>query len=120
MLVEDNGDVREALVLALRSDGYNVTEATDGREALAQLRSGLVPSLILLDYHMPDMDGRAFRLRQLAENIQTTVPVVLYSADPAIDASDLALAAFIPKPVSIDRILKVVEHRMMRVRGRAR
>jgi CheY-like chemotaxis protein len=109
LLVDDNADMQAALSLLLESAGFRVTCASDGSEALSKLAAGLKPCVIVLDYHMPVMDGGAFRERQLADGLQVHVPVVVYSADPYIDVDGLAIADVIRKPVQMSDIIRVVE-----------
>jgi CheY-like chemotaxis protein len=106
-VIEDSPDTREVLAIAIATEGYEVVVAADGAEALAQLEQ-IEPCAILLDYHMPAMDGRAFRLEQKRRGLRLAVPVILYSADGAADISDMDLAAVLPKPAGIDEILTAV------------
>jgi CheY-like chemotaxis protein len=57
LVVEDEAELRAALVELLSSWGYRVISACDGREALERLRVGHEPVLMLLDLQMPVMDG---------------------------------------------------------------
>ena len=59
LVVEDEADLRTALVELLTIWGYRVFAARDGREALERLRAGQEPVLMLLDLQMPVMDGDA-------------------------------------------------------------
>ncbi len=61
LVVEDDGLQREALTVLLEGEGYGVVTATDGCEALVQLRARPGFCLILLDMMMPVMDGWQFR-----------------------------------------------------------
>ena len=56
LVVDDDEVLRELLRRILEKDGYTVTEARNGREALARLAE-ITPGLILLDLMMPEMDG---------------------------------------------------------------
>jgi len=56
LLVEDEPDSRDVMRRMLESEGWRVREARNGREALAELSRGL-PSVLLLDLMMPEMDG---------------------------------------------------------------
>jgi len=57
LVVEDEADLRTALVELLSIWGYRVSTACDGREALERLRVGQEPVLMLLDLQMPVMNG---------------------------------------------------------------
>jgi len=57
LVVEDEADLRTALVELLSIWGYRVSTACDGREALERLASGQEPVVMLLDLQMPVMTG---------------------------------------------------------------
>jgi CheY-like chemotaxis protein len=110
LIVEDDVDVRDALVQVLEFEGYRVTSATNGAEALAELRAGAPPGLILLDLMMPVMDGRQFRVAQLADPALARIPVVVLSADGGVEqkATTMGAAAYLKKPIEVDSLLDVV------------
>jgi CheY-like chemotaxis protein len=99
LLVEDHDDTREALQTLLEREGLDVVTATNGREAMAQLRDGVAPGLIILDLYMPDMDGVAFRRAQLADPTSAGVPVVLLSNGRELGfvARQLGIGLHLPK-----------------------
>jgi CheY-like chemotaxis protein len=111
MVVEDDFSVRETLQELLEEEGFRVTPASNGREALDRLR-GVVrgPRLILLDLRMPVMDGWQFRAEMRADPLLSGIPVVVMSADTALDQKcrDLSVAGVLPKPVELDRLLETV------------
>jgi len=109
LVVEDDVDVRTALQLVLQHAAFPVVSAEHGADALAKLRAGLRPCLILLDSRMPVMDGRAFRKAQLADEQLREVPVVMYSADPSASSEGLQVARFLRKPLDFDDLVRVVE-----------
>src|SRR5205085_12014163 len=81
LVVEDDHDVREALVEALEASDYHPMAAANGSEALQRLRSGSEPPcVILLDVMMPVMDGREFREEQRRDPALAEIPVVVLSA----------------------------------------
>jgi signal transduction histidine kinase/CheY-like chemotaxis protein/ligand-binding sensor domain-containing protein/protocatechuate 3,4-dioxygenase beta subunit len=77
LLVEDDPQTREMLRRALKKEGWEVTEATNGREGLEQVAAS-TPTLILLDLMMPELDGFGFiqRLRDRPEGRDTPVIVI--------------------------------------------
>ena len=80
MLIDDDPDARHRLKTMLSREGWSVTEAGNGREALDDLARNGPPGLILLDLMMPVMDGFDFlrRLRQRPDG--GLVPVVVLTA----------------------------------------
>jgi len=80
LLVEDNADVLDVTRVLLESEGYAVATAVNGADALALLRAGLRPSLIVLDLAMPVMDGWEFRDAQRADPALCAIPTIVYSA----------------------------------------
>jgi two-component system response regulator MprA len=111
LVVEDDTDVREALVEALAEHGYDVTSAADGREALAALRAGARPGLILLDLMMPRMNGTEFRAAQRRDAALARIPVVLLSADALVaeKAAALEVASYVRKPIDFGALLDLIE-----------
>jgi CheY-like chemotaxis protein len=82
MVVEDDQDVRTSLVQALEDEGYSVSAAENGEQALAILRGGseMLPRLILLDLMMPVLDGRAFLAEQSRDARLAQIPVLILTA----------------------------------------
>lgn len=105
MVVEDEQDIREALAEALSYEGYDVSIAANGREALRQLGDGPLPDVILLDLVMPEMSGWEFRQVQVHDPALAGIPVVVVSAsDPGNARPDRHL----PKPFAIDQLFDAV------------
>jgi len=63
LVVDDNDAMRENLAEALELEGYAVAVASDGVSALARLGEDPPPHAVLLDLHMPGMDGRELLAR---------------------------------------------------------
>lgn len=59
LIVDDSMSLRQTLAIALRSGGYDVTEAVDGKDALNKL-DGRKFNLIISDVNMPNLDGIGF------------------------------------------------------------
>jgi PAS domain S-box-containing protein len=79
LVVDDQADNRDLLTRALRGHGWEVAEAANGREALAQLRQR-VPDVVLLDLMMPEMDGFEFVETVRREEAWKAVPIVVVTA----------------------------------------
>jgi CheY-like chemotaxis protein len=110
LVVDDDRLLRDILLAALEDDGYVVRTARHGREALALL-AGWRPHLILLDLMMPEMDGWAFRARQLELDAYADIPVIVLSAGPNLRYGVAALraTAIFPKPFDLDLLLAAVD-----------
>jgi CheY-like chemotaxis protein len=113
LLIEDDEGVGESVAAVLRDEGYDVEVARSGREGLARLARGALPSLILLDLMMPEMDGIDFRRAQLADARLREIPVVIVSARPDVAACAERLRAddYLQKPMSFQELLHVVQNR---------
>jgi CheY-like chemotaxis protein len=111
LIVEDDADLREALSDVLRDEGYAVTSAADGQEALDRLRREGRPSLILLDLTMPVMNGWQFRNEQRRDPDLSEIPVVVLSAGEylAEQMSSLEIDDFIRKPIELGHLLRKIE-----------
>jgi two-component system cell cycle response regulator DivK len=112
LVVEDDPDNRRIVVKVLSVEGYQVVEATDGIEALAQARAER-PDLILMDLALPNMDGWE-ATRQLKGNAETrSIPVVALTAVAMRGDEEQARAAgcddYIPKPARPAAIRAVVK-----------
>jgi CheY-like chemotaxis protein len=109
LVVDDDADIRETVSLILEDEGYEVVSAPDGAAALAELRDGSPPDLILLDLMMPVMDGWQFREEQLRDPSLEAIPVVVLSADAGLrDKAGYFGGAFLAKPVNIDALLAAI------------
>ncbi len=118
LVIDDDDDVRDALVLLLESAGYAATGASNGDEALAMLRTGPEPCLILLDLWMPVKTGWGFRMEQVREPRLARIPTVVLSADEA--RRDMqGVAATLPKPLDFPELFAVVAAHCTRPRAQA-
>jgi CheY-like chemotaxis protein len=102
LVVDDDWQTRYALTLTLEAAGYVVLQATDGQDALRQLREGPRPDVILLDMVMPVMNGWEFRREQAHDPALADIPVVVFSAayeSAPRAAASLGVARVLPKPI---------------------
>jgi CheY-like chemotaxis protein len=116
LVVEDNDDVREAMLALIASAGFRVRGAENGQQALEVLRDGSErPSLIVLDLMMPVMNGLEFRQQQLADPALSPIPVVVVTAyGHAADRHRFRGAEVLGKPIELERMLDVVRERCLR------
>jgi DNA-binding response OmpR family regulator len=110
LVVEDDPDLADVMLLALREAGYPVRCAGNGREALDAAAKQL-PGLVLLDVLMPVMDGWQCA-RELRARYGRTLPIVVVTAAEHIRSRGHELGAddVLPKPFDIDEFLRTVAH----------
>ena len=112
LIVEDDEDIRDVLLQVLELEGYRVVAAANGQEALALLRNGEHPDLILLDLMMPVMDGWQFRAEQQKHSEWSEIPVVILSAhgNAQQKAAGIQAAGYLRKPVELETLLNTVKN----------
>jgi signal transduction histidine kinase len=109
LVVEDEEIIRDALGPILEEDGYQVTFAENGHEALRRLYTESLPDIIVLDLRMPVMDGWQFRIIQKDDPRLGRIPVVAISADGGPKAAAISAQAYLRKPVQSTEILATIE-----------
>lgn len=107
LIVEDDADLRESVAQTLAGEGYDVATARNGREAL-ELIARTRPDLILLDLMMPVMSGWEFRERQLRHPELASIPVVVMTATPSLEAAAIDAVDLLLKPVRLNDLLATV------------
>ena len=115
LIVDDSSSLRTVVSIALRGAGYDVVEASDGKDALSKC-NGQKFNLIVSDVNMPNMDGITFvsQLKQMAAYKFTPVIMLTTEADESKKAAGKAAGArawvvkpFQP-PILLDAIAKLV------------
>lgn len=108
LLVDDSTDLRDAFATVLRLEGYQVTNAINGLEALNAVASADY-SLVLLDIDMPVMTGLEF-LWAYDQQQRPHSPVIVCSGEANIRRDDLPafVVEILIKPFDIDTFLKHV------------
>ncbi|MEQ1528181.1 MAG: sigma-54 dependent transcriptional regulator [Methylococcales bacterium] len=111
LVVDDEPDIRRLVSEILEDEGYQVTMAENAAEARA-LKKSKNPNLILLDIWMPDMDGITLLKEWVAEK-NMLCPVVMMSGhgsvEAAVEATRLGAYDFLEKPLSLAKLLLIVE-----------
>ncbi len=117
LLTDDNAINRQVIKLFLAPHGLEIVEATNGKEALDLLASAPF-DLVLLDVHMPVMDGKeAIRRIRKAGQPWSVIPVIALTADAMSGDREKLLALgmtdYLPKPVDqrelISKITRLLE-----------
>jgi CheY-like chemotaxis protein len=108
LIVEDEVDLREMMAQLLELEGVSSATAANGREALAYLRDGNRPDVILLDLMMPVMDGWEFLRHQRADAHLAQVPVIVLSALDRSHVGDVPAAEYLGKPLDFARLLNLI------------
>ena len=111
LVVEDDPDVRSMISILLGLEGYDVSSAENGQEALDLLHAGQRPQLILLDLMMPVMNGWQFRAAQVRDPELADIPAVVISGGDRIAEHTRALGAtdYLRKPIDLDVLLATVQ-----------
>ncbi|NBQ91367.1 MAG: response regulator [Betaproteobacteria bacterium] len=116
LVVDDELGIRALLTEILSDEGHTVEAAEDAAHARV-LRERLQPDLVLLDIWMPDVDGITL-LKEWNSAGQLTMPVIMMSGhgtiDTAVEAMKFGAAAFLEKPVTLQKLLRAVEEGLNR------
>lgn len=111
MIVDDSASVRQVVAITLKGAGYDVLEASDGRDALAKIKGQKV-NLFISDVNMPNLDGIGLirALKNTAEYKFT--PVVMLTTEGAEakkqEGQQAGAKAWMVKPFQPSQLLKVV------------
>lgn len=110
LLVEDDRDIRELTGLFLQGEGHQVLVAANGEEALALLRSGARPDVMVLDLMMPVMNGWTLREHMIRDPATASIPTIVITGDTqaARRSTNLHAVAVLTKPFEPDALLAVV------------
>jgi len=118
LVVDDEPKLLRAIALDLKGEGYDVSTARSGNEALVSIAQRL-PDLIVSDIRMPGMDGYTLA-RRLRQNQSTAlVPIVFLTAKDTtadrIEGFRTGVDAYLTKPFEPDELLAVIASILNRV-----
>ncbi|BAY25333.1 response regulator receiver domain protein [Calothrix sp. NIES-2100] len=108
LIADDEENYRNLLTLILDNQGWKVSQASNGKEAIEKVLS-LQPDLLILDYRMPGLTGaQVYRYLQLNG---INLPVVLVSSEFELQklASSLGIVHFLNKPFDIQDLLTMIQ-----------
>lgn len=111
LIVEDQPDLRQLYAEQLILSGFDVIEAADGAEAVAQTASH-VPDVVLMDLGLPVMDGWEATRRLKSDDRTAHIPIVALTAHDGAGELQRATRAgcdwFVPKPCPPDALIAEV------------
>ncbi|MDD2724084.1 MAG: sigma-54 dependent transcriptional regulator [Methylovulum sp.] len=111
LVVDDEPEIRRLVSEILEDEGYKVDMAEDAQIA-RQLKTSIKPNLILLDIWMPDTDGITLLKEWVAEDA-LDCPVIMMSGhgsvESAVEATRLGAYDYLEKPLSMAKLLLIVE-----------
>ena len=108
LVVDDDPSITGAVRDSLEFQGYRVTTATDGADALRLVETE-PPALILLDMRMPGMNGWEFAERFRAMGNGAPVVVMTAAANARRWADEIGADAVLPKPFSLEDLFATVD-----------
>ena len=120
LLVEDDETVVRVVEATLREEGHAVRGASNGKDALQQVKKR-APDLIILDLKLPDMDGRDLCRRLRTDAKTRELPILMMtSLDSEADrvrGFEMGADDYLPKPVSYRELALRVRALLRRTRG---
>jgi len=109
LVVEDDEDLGQFIVQAIHDETpYQALLATDGSQALKFIKT-LKPTLFLLDYNLPDMNGLELYDKLHSIEALTNVPAIFMSARMPRELVKKHDLIFLSKPFELDALLKTID-----------
>ena len=109
LIVDDEQSYRQLLSLVFQSDGHLIRTASNGREALEEIRKS-PPDVVITDVRMPDMDG--IELLRAARELHADIGIIMRTAfasvESAREAFKLGADDFIQKPFDVEELKVIV------------
>lgn len=120
LIAEDEANIVESLSFILQREGFEVASVADGEAALAAMRNGHPPQLLLLDVMLPRYNGFEVLKALKSDARLAHIPVLVLTAkaqahDRAL-ATEIGADAYITKPFSNRELVEVVR-RLAQPRG---
>jgi two-component system phosphate regulon response regulator PhoB len=108
LIVEDEADLRELVRYNLEAEGFRVSMAESGDEAVERIRDG-VPDLILLDWMLPGTSGLELARRWRKESLTREIPIIMLTArgeeNDRVGGLEAGVDDYVVKPFSARELL---------------
>jgi DNA-binding NtrC family response regulator len=115
LVIDDDSTLRESHEVALKTNGYEVDVAENGKEAIAKSKAKLY-NLALVDLRLPDMDGIEL-LTAMREAVPKMVKIIITgypSMENAIEAVNRGADAYIVKPYTMQDLLQKIKEQLQK------
>jgi two-component system, sensor histidine kinase and response regulator len=106
LIVDDEADIRDSLQEFFQEEGYLVSTAANGADALDRLGEEDLPCVVILDILMPILDGNEVYQRMQRDPRLARVPVIVSTSDPSRAPSGVMI---MKKPTNLSRLLQAVQ-----------
>ncbi len=116
LVVDDELGIRDLLSEILNDEGHTVELAENAAQARAARQNGR-PDLVLLDIWMPDTDGVTLLKEWRGAGLLTMLVIMMSghaTIDTAVEATRIGAQSFLEKPITLQKLLKTVDHALSR------
>ena len=111
MTVDDSASVRQMVSFTLKNAGYDVIEASDGKDALAKLAGPV--DMVITDLNMPNMDGITLIKNLRANAACKFIPIIMLTTESQAgkkqEGKEAGATGWIVKPFKPEQLLAVVQ-----------
>lgn len=111
LIVDDSASMRQMSELILKSGGYEVVQAEDGRQGLEKLSEDI--DVVVSDYNMPNMNGVEFITAVRNGQVNAAVPIIMLTTESEAQlkqaGKEAGATAWVTKPVNKENLLTVVK-----------
>ena len=108
LVVDDDPDIRWLISTFLQNEGFSVELAATGEEALQFIeRRG--PRLVILDMHLPGMDGSDVTSELRERGIEVPILLLTSARDAREQAEEVGAVAYVSKPLSLPLLLRRID-----------
>ena len=111
MTVDDSASVRQMVAMTLKKEGYDVVEASDGKDALSKMTGAI--DMVITDLNMPNLDGIGLIKGIRAQAAYKFIPIVMLTtesqAGKKAEGKSAGATGWIVKPFTPDQLLAVVK-----------
>jgi DNA-binding response OmpR family regulator len=112
LIVDDERDIVKALMIRLKSNGYDVITAFDGAQGVFMANKE-IPALVILDIRMPAGDGFSVVEKLKQSNRTHRIPIIFLTGSPETNAEERAMGLgarfYIKKPYDPEELLDAVK-----------